>query len=99
MRDGLSENHSLCHGTLGNLDALLVASRVLGEPRWLEQARRGAAPVLDAVEQRGWLCGSPAHVETPGLMTGLSGIGYQLLRLADPDRIPSVLLLDPPVER
>jgi lantibiotic modifying enzyme len=30
------------------------------------------------------------------LMCGLAGIGYQLLRLADPDRIASVLLLEPP---
>jgi lantibiotic modifying enzyme len=29
-------------------------------------------------------------------MVGLSGIGYQLLRLAEPDRVPSVLLLAPP---
>lgn len=97
VRDGPCGNHSLCHGTLGNLDALVVAGRVLGEPCWLDQARRGAAGIVEAIEQRGWLCGSPANVETPGLMTGLAGIGYQLLRLADPDRIPSVLLLEPPV--
>ena len=29
-------------------------------------------------------------------MTGLAGIGYQLLRLADPNRVPSVLLLETP---
>jgi lantibiotic modifying enzyme len=38
----------------------------------------------------------PLGVETPGLMTGLAGIGYQLLRLAAPDIIPSVLVLEPP---
>jgi lantibiotic modifying enzyme len=30
-------------------------------------------------------------------MTGLAGIGYGLLRFADPARIPSVLSLEPPV--
>jgi lantibiotic modifying enzyme len=30
-------------------------------------------------------------------MTGLAGIGYQLLRLAEPARVPSVLTLSPPV--
>jgi lantibiotic modifying enzyme len=30
-------------------------------------------------------------------MTGLAGIGYQLLRLAEPARVPSVLTLLPPV--
>ena len=31
-------------------------------------------------------------------MTGLAGIGYGFLRLADPDRVPSVLSLMPPVK-
>jgi len=35
-------------------------------------------------------------VESPGLLTGLAGIGYGLLRLAEPTRIPSVLVLAPP---
>jgi hypothetical protein len=35
-------------------------------------------------------------VESPGLMTGLAGIGYALLRLAEPHRVPSVLGLAPP---
>ncbi|MCG8458160.1 MAG: hypothetical protein MI919_17925, partial [Holophagales bacterium] len=30
-----------------------------------------------------------------GLMTGLSGVGYGLLRLAKPDSVPSVLAVDP----
>jgi lantibiotic modifying enzyme len=29
-------------------------------------------------------------------MTGLAGIGLQLLRLADPELAPSVLVLEPP---
>jgi lantibiotic modifying enzyme len=51
---------------------------------------------LDAIDAAGWLCGVPLGVETPGLMLGLAGIGYQLLRLANPQAIPAVLLLDPP---
>jgi lantibiotic modifying enzyme len=31
-------------------------------------------------------------------MLGLAGIGYGLLRLADPARVPSVLALAPPWE-
>jgi hypothetical protein len=29
-------------------------------------------------------------------MTGLAGIGYGLLRLAHPELVPSVLLMEPP---
>ena len=58
-------------------------------------ARRTAA-VLDAAAEVGWRCGTMSEVEAPGLMNGLAGIGYGLLRLRDPDRVPSVLALDPP---
>jgi lantibiotic modifying enzyme len=52
--------------------------------------------ILENIERDGWQCGNPLGVETPGLMTGIAGIGYGLLRLADPDRVPSVLTLQPP---
>ena len=39
----------------------------------------------------------PHGVATPGLMNGLAGIGLQLLRFADRDAVPSVLLLEPPI--
>jgi lantibiotic modifying enzyme len=32
-------------------------------------------------------------------MAGLAGIGYELLRLAEPDKVPSVLLIAPPERR
>jgi beta-phosphoglucomutase-like phosphatase (HAD superfamily) len=37
------------------------------------------------------ICGLPLDVRSPGLMTGVAGIGYQLLRLAAAERVPSVL--------
>ncbi len=51
---------------------------------------------VESIGIDGWLCGTPSNVETPGLMTGLAGIGYQLLRLANSAQVPSVLLLAPP---
>jgi type 2 lantibiotic biosynthesis protein LanM len=93
---GLSGNHSLCHGALGNIDILLIATQVLGDPRYREALERVTAMVLDSIDEYGWVTGVPLGVETPGLMTGLAGIGYELLRLAQPERVPSVLLLAPP---
>lgn len=90
---GFGANHSLCHGDLGNLELLIQARRTLGDVRLDEPLARGAAAVLEGIEQGGWRCGVPQGVETPGLMTGLAGIGYGLLRLAEPERVPSVLLL------
>ncbi|MGO8790100.1 MAG: type 2 lanthipeptide synthetase LanM family protein [Terriglobia bacterium] len=96
LAHGFGSNHSLCHGDLGNLELLQQASLKLGEPRWRAEAARLAAVVLDSIDSGGWLCGNPLRVESPGLMTGLAGIGYALLRLAEPHRVPSVLALAPP---
>jgi hypothetical protein len=99
LAHGFGTNHSLCHGDLGNLELLLQAGETLAEQRWRAEADRRAALVLDDIERRGWACGLPGRVESPGLMTGLAGIGYGLLRLAAPERVPSVLLLDAPAKQ
>ncbi|MDJ0570859.1 MAG: type 2 lanthipeptide synthetase LanM family protein [Pleurocapsa sp. MO_192.B19] len=92
-------NHSLCHGDLGNLELLLQASLTLDDPQWKKQAKRFAGIVLGSINKNGWLCSAPSGLETPGLMTGLAGIGYGLLRLAIPEYIPSILVLEPPKVR
>ncbi len=96
LNQGFGSNHSLCHGDLGNLELLLQASLILDEPQWKNQVERVASIILESIERHGWLCGVPLGVETPGLMTGLAGIGYGLLRLAEPELVASVLLLEPP---
>jgi len=96
---GFGGNHSLCHGDLGNLELLLEAGRILDESQSLAQAGRIAAMTLKSFDKDGWLCGVPLDVESPGLMTGLAGIGYELLRIAEPARVPSVLALDAPTRR
>ena len=93
---GFGLNHSLCHGDLGNLELLVQASERLEDGQWGAQVHRLAAMILDSIGRHGWLCGIPLGVESPGLMTGLAGIGYALLRLAEPAHVPSVLVLAPP---
>ena len=83
---GFGENHSLCHGDLGNVELLVLAGARLAEPRWGDEASRRASATLESLRRDGWICGVPSGVETPGLMTGLAGIGYGLLRLAAPRR-------------
>ena len=96
LASGFGSNHCLCHGDLGNLELLLQASLTLGESRWEAEVGRRAAVILQSIDESGWVCGNPLRVESPGLMTGLAGIGYELLRLAEPARVPSVLALAPP---
>lgn len=96
---GFGLNHSLCHGDLGNLELLLQGGRLLDDPRWQAETQRMASMVVESIDRQGWLSGIPLGVESPGLMTGLAGIGYGLLRLAAPEQVPSVLLLASPVLR
>jgi hypothetical protein len=95
-----SLSFSLCHGLAGNADILLD-----GMPLF-NQVDAAARDLLASIARTGrdrhangdepWPCGIPLPGrETPGLMTGLAGIGYHYLRLAAPQVVPSLLLLRP----
>ncbi len=96
LTHGFGQNHSLCHGDIGNLELLLQASDVLPNPAWTQQIDDFTAMILDSIERDGYVCGVPLGVETPGLMTGIAGIGYGLLRLAARNDVPALLVLAPP---
>jgi type 2 lantibiotic biosynthesis protein LanM len=93
---GFGNNDSLCHGDLGNLE-LLVRARELGHHGdWESVLATEAARLVERLTAGRWRCGVPGGVEIPGLMMGLAGIGYGLLRLGATVRVPSVLSLEPP---
>jgi lantibiotic modifying enzyme len=87
IEHGFGENHSICHGDLGNLELLFAAGRE-------DEAWSIAAGIVDSIRGGGWLGGLPGNIETPGLMAGLSGIGYGLARLARPELFPRILTLE-----
>ncbi|MFJ4188639.1 type 2 lanthipeptide synthetase LanM family protein [Kitasatospora sp. NPDC089509] len=91
LRAGFGHNSSLCHGDLGNLEALHLA-----DGAWRAATERQAHAVLDDLESRGRRCGLPHGVHSPSLLVGLAGIGHGLLRLAAPATVPSVLTMAPP---
>jgi lantibiotic modifying enzyme len=74
---------------------LIEASRRLGRPELFETARTAAAVLVRRAKLRGrygLYAQVPAVADSLSLFQGTAGIGYELLRLADPDNIPSVLL-------
>lgn len=93
----LYADHSLCHGVLGNLALLSQAADRFGDTRCRAVVERRSAEVLAAIHRERWLCGISIDAEMPGLMLGIAGIGYGLLRLAAPERVPSILTLAPPL--
>lgn len=91
-------NYSLCHGDLGNLDLVLQASIKFKDKSLYKQTYQIASHTLHSVKQSGghWKCGIPGGLQTPNFMVGLSGIGYQLLRLYN-NELPSIIgVLEPP---
>jgi lantibiotic modifying enzyme len=92
---GLSSLDKLCCGNCGCIELLVAASLRLGQPHLLEVARQWTSVLVHRARQRGGfrlLDQLPRQAFNPGLFQGYAGIGYQLLRVAFPEQIPSVLL-------
>ncbi|MCA6092858.1 type 2 lantipeptide synthetase LanM family protein [Streptomyces sp. SCA3-4] len=90
------KNHTLCHGTSGNAELLLRFARLSDEPAFQLEANVQVQALWRSLDEAGGGAGGGSADFFPGLMIGISGFGMHFLRLADPDRVPSVLLLDPP---
>ena len=99
MSQGFRGDHCLCHGSLGNIEPLIQARELLARVPWSSHVNRISAKILHSIQKDGWSCGVPLGVETPGLMTGLAGIGFGLLRLAEPSKAPAILTLAPAISR
>jgi lantibiotic modifying enzyme len=88
----------LCHGELGIIETLKAASLTLAvENIWGRLHRERMDALLGNLLGAGWSNQRPSYAEAPGLMTGLAGIGYGLLRFAYPSAIPNLLLLERPL--
>ncbi|MBV1850635.1 type 2 lanthipeptide synthetase LanM family protein [Catellatospora tritici] len=83
-RQPVLHSHCLCHGESGVLELLGAMGPVPIER---------ASALLAAIDRFGPRCGTPDAVPSPGLLTGLAGIGQGLLRLGFPTKVPSGLLL------
>src|SRR6202521_4147686 len=89
-RLGLGWNHCACHGDFGAWE-LLERAIALGEgPNDLTRVHLGEL-LLTSLEDHGPSCGMTRDTFTPGLMPGLGGIAYQLLRMHPDNELPSIL--------
>lgn len=81
------------HGAFGALEALSVLAGQ-GDTTASAALGRAGGRVLATVEGQQHRCATPGQVPSPGMLTGLAGIGYGLLRLCSPAHVPSALLLE-----
>ena len=90
-------NYSLCHGLAGNTELMIYASQVLGNADYKTIADQVGRQGIEQYQKSysPWPCGVNGGGETPNLMLGLAGIGYFYLRLYDPVKNPSILILSP----
>jgi lantibiotic modifying enzyme len=94
-RFGAQNVDHACCGSMGRAELLLSAGRRLHRPELVDEAGRFAATVVGRATARdgyrvvGRL---PRGVGCPSFFQGTAGIGYHLLRLAEPDLVPSVLV-------
>lgn len=92
-RHELRWNHSLCHGDMGCWELTGVAQASgcapAGTSRQLLEAR-----IVGSLERNGPVSGLLRDTFTPGLLHGLGGVGYQLLRMHPGCDLPSVLTLE-----
>jgi type 2 lantibiotic biosynthesis protein LanM len=91
----LSSVDKLCCGNFGCIELLVAASGRLGQPHLLEIARQWTSVLVHRARRQGGfhlLDQLPRQAFNPGLFQGYAGIGYELLRVVFPERIPSVLL-------
>jgi len=92
---GLRRADHLCCGNFGRIDLLVEAGHKLGDAGLLGVAAAAAQARLDLRERTGGFglsCDDGPEWLKPSLFRGVAGIGYELLRIAAPGDVPSVLL-------
>ena len=84
---------TLCCGAMGRVEAFVLASKELGDPAFLQEARKLASTVLcRSRREGGYALGWKKAPYLASFHQGMAGIGYEFLRLAAPESLPSLLL-------
>lgn len=90
----LGYNTSLCHGDLGNIAILKYASKILNQSEIDNASTSAFQELFNSVLVKRWKDGLFRGTESLGLMVGLAGVGYAILKHFAPDFVPEVLALD-----
>ena len=91
-RLGMGWNHCACHGDLGAWELLDHAIAAGEAPKELN-ASYLLDIILASLEQDGPSCGMGRNAFAPGLLPGIGGVAYQLLRAHPGHDLPSILTL------
>ncbi len=87
----------LCCGHIGRVELFILASQKLDSGNWIDRAIEHTGWVINRQKMKGaYSFDSHLHdsVYSPSFYRGIAGIGYQLLRLAFPNVLPSILICE-----
>ncbi|QIR35414.1 type 2 lantipeptide synthetase LanM [Tolypothrix sp. PCC 7910] len=90
-----TDTDHLCCGHMGRVELFILASQKLGNQEWLNTAIKQAAWVIERAKANGEYSFSSHYYQSAyssNFFRGKAGVGYQLLRLAFPESLPSVLI-------
>ena len=90
-RLGMGWNHCACHGDLGASELLAHAIAAGEAPKDLSTSYL-LDIILTTLEQHGPSCGMGRNAFAPGLLPGVGGVAYQLLRAHPEHDLPSILI-------
>ena len=96
LESGFGGSDCLCHGSMGNMELLLLAYQKFGDEQIYKKISSILSDLIEGVREGKWLCRIPQKTDVVGFMTGLSGIGYELLRCLNPEKIPCVFAFEFP---
>lgn len=83
-------NLSVCHGSMGNLEILHLLS-MRNDTKALKWVNSIAIEISKGQDV---ICGDDNRNSQVGLFMGFAGIGYQLLKFYDWNKVPSILCLE-----
>lgn len=92
IQNGFGWNHTLCHGDLGCWE-LLSDAHELGLAPDGHGRHELNAQVITSLEDNGPVSGLAKDAYSPGLLAGLGGTAYQLLRMHPDSDLPTALAL------
>jgi type 2 lantibiotic biosynthesis protein LanM len=85
----------ICCGNAGRAEILLTAGLALSETKWIDGAKRLTSAVIARARGDGRFTAMfDQNIYNPSMYQGAAGLGYHLLRFAEPKRLPCLILFE-----
>ncbi|MBE6047910.1 MAG: type 2 lantipeptide synthetase LanM [Clostridium sp.] len=87
IKNGFGNNPTYCHGDLGNIEIVKAASLALGNRKLANKCDNTYVELFDSILSNKWDNNIFRNTESLGIMIGLAGWGYSILRFLYEDEI------------